>query len=34
VQIQVNSVLNGKAVTSTTRYSRFDDPTIKVDPPQ
>jgi hypothetical protein len=34
VQIQVNSVLNGKAVTSTTRYSRFDDPTIKIDPPQ
>ena len=34
VQIQVNSVLNGKAVASTTRYSRFDDPTIKVDPPQ
>ena len=34
VQIQVNSVLNGKPVTSTTRYSHFDDPTIKVDPPQ
>jgi hypothetical protein len=34
VQIQVNSMLNGKAVASTTRYSRFDDPTIKVDPPQ
>ena len=34
IQIQVNSVLNGKTVTSTIRYSRFDDPTIKVDPPQ
>jgi hypothetical protein len=34
VQIQVNSMLNGKAVASTTRYSRFDDPTIRVDPPQ
>ena len=34
VQIQVNSLAKGKAVTSTIRYSRYDDPTIKVDPPQ
>ena len=34
VQIQVNSLVKGKTVTSTIRYSRFDDPTIKVDPPQ
>jgi len=34
VQIQVNSMLKGKAVASTVRYSRFDDPTIRVDPPQ
>jgi hypothetical protein len=34
VQIQVNSLLKGKDMTSTIRYSRFDDPSIKVDPPQ
>jgi hypothetical protein len=34
VQIQVNSMMKGKAVASTVRYSRFDDPTIRVDPPQ
>lgn len=34
VRIQVGSLVKGKAMTSTINYSRFDDPTIKVDPPQ
>jgi hypothetical protein len=36
IQIQVNNLIKakGKGMTSTTRYSRFDDPTITVDPPQ
>ena len=33
LQIQVSSNVQGKAVTTTIRYSRFNDPTIKVDPP-
>ena len=34
VRMQVDSVLQGKKVTSTIRYSRFDDPSIRIDPPQ
>lgn len=34
IQIQVPNLIKGKSMTSTTRYSRFDDPTITVDPPQ
>jgi outer membrane lipoprotein-sorting protein len=34
LQIQVSSSVQGKPVTTTIRYSRFNDPTIKVDPPQ
>jgi hypothetical protein len=34
IKLQVQSAMQGKHVTTTTRYSRFDDPTIKVDPPQ
>lgn len=34
LQIQVSSDAQGHATTSTIRYSRFDDPSLKVDPPQ
>jgi hypothetical protein len=34
LRIQVTSLLQGKRVTTTTTYSRFDDPTIRVDPPR
>ncbi|HVR80923.1 MAG TPA: hypothetical protein VHF02_02360 [Luteimonas sp.] len=34
IRMQVDSVLQGKSVTSTIRYSRFDDPSITIDPPQ
>jgi len=34
LQIQVASPYKGKTMTSTTRYSRFNDPTIRVDAPQ
>ncbi|WP_159016949.1 hypothetical protein [Cognatiluteimonas profundi] len=34
VRIQVASLMQGKTVTSTTNYSRFNDPTIQVEPPQ
>jgi hypothetical protein len=34
VQIQVSSNVQGQAADTTIRYSRFNDPTIKVDPPQ
>ena len=34
LQIQVASVVQGKTLTSTTRYSRFNDPTIRVDAEQ
>lgn len=34
LQIRVDSNAQGKPVTTTIRYSRFNDPTIKVEPPQ
>lgn len=34
VQIQVATPFKGKTMTSTTRYSRFNDPTIRVDAPR
>ena len=34
VQIRVSSDMQGKATNTTIRYSRINDPTIKVDPPQ
>lgn len=33
VRIQVGSLVQGKQVTSTIDYSRFDDPAIAIDPP-
>jgi len=33
-QIQVASPFKGRTMTSTTRYSRFNDPTIRVDAPR
>ena len=34
VQMQVDSNAQGQATRTTIRYSRFNDPTLKVDPPQ
>lgn len=34
LQIQVHNSAQGKTATTTIRYSRFNDPTIKVDPPK
>jgi len=34
LQIQVNSKVQGKAVSTTIRYSRFSDPAIKIAPPK
>ena len=34
VRIQVANLMKGKTMTSTINYSRFDDPSIRVDPPQ
>ncbi|MEO6264443.1 MAG: hypothetical protein ABIO58_05735 [Luteimonas sp.] len=34
LQMQVRSDMQGKAVATTIRYSRFNDPTLRVDPPQ
>lgn len=34
LQIRVDSDVQGKPVTTMIRYSRFNDPTIKVEPPQ
>lgn len=33
-QIQVSSTAQGQSYTTTIRYSRFNDPTIRVDPPK
>lgn len=34
LQMQVTSIAQAQKLTSTTRYSRFDDPTIRIDPPK
>ena len=34
LQIQVSSMVQGKPATTTIRYSRFNDPTIQIDPPK
>lgn len=34
LQIRVDGNLNGQASTTTIRYSRINDPTIRIDPPQ
>lgn len=34
LQIRVDGKLQGQASTTTIRYSRFNDPTIRVDPPK
>ena len=34
LQIRVTGNLNGQASTTTIRYSRINDPTIRIDPPQ
>lgn len=34
IRMQVASVMQGRNVSSTIRYSRFDDPTIRIDPPK
>lgn len=34
LQIRVDSNVQGKPVTTTIRYSRFNDPTIRIEPPQ
>jgi len=34
LQIQVNSMVQGKPATTTIRYSRINDPTIQIDPPK
>lgn len=34
LQIQVSSMVQGKPATTTIRYSRFNDPSIQIDPPK
>jgi hypothetical protein len=34
LQIRVSGSAQGRATTTTIRYSRFDDPSLKIDPPQ
>jgi hypothetical protein len=34
LQIRVSGSAQGRTTTTTIRYSRFDDPTLRIDPPQ
>jgi hypothetical protein len=34
LQIRISGSAQGHATTTTIRYSRFDDPSLKIDPPQ